>query len=168
MPRQIRGSYIYDVLANADKQADRYLVFEKWWSGFSFMNEAEIRWIVENLFIGNKLTRGEAAASDGKPIDPTRIDTPVVAFVTHGDNITPPQQALNWIFDLYEAVSELKARGHVVIHTLHDSIGHLGIFVSTKVAIKQHKQITSGPSRCWRQGSMKCRLTRRMAFKASP
>ncbi|MCB2076951.1 MAG: DUF3141 domain-containing protein, partial [Novosphingobium sp.] len=57
--------------------------------------------------------------------------------------ITPPQQALNWIPDLYGSVSELRARGHVIIYTLHDSIGHLGIFVSANVASKQHKQIAS-------------------------
>ena len=58
------------------------------------MNANEIRWIVENLFIGNKLTRGEAFLSDGTPVDLTRIEAPIVVFASHGDNITPPQQAL--------------------------------------------------------------------------
>ncbi len=133
----------YDVFADVDRQADRFLEFENWWSGFYFMNESEIRWIVENLFVGNRLTRGQAVLDDGTPIDLTRIQVPVVVFASHGDNITPPQQALNWIPDLYESVADLKARGHVIIYTLHDSIGHLGIFVSAKVAVKQHKQITS-------------------------
>jgi len=133
----------YNVFANVDKEADRYLEFERWWSGFYFMNENEIRWIVENLFIGNKLTRGQAILNDGTPVDLTRIKAPIVVFASHGDNITPPQQALNWIPDLYGSVQELRARGHVIIYTLHDSVGHLGIFVSAKVACKQHKQITS-------------------------
>ena len=38
------------------------------------MNGAEIRWIVENLFVGNRLTRGEAFLDDGTPIDLTRIE----------------------------------------------------------------------------------------------
>ena len=133
----------YDLLADVDTQAERFLEFERWWSGFYFMTEAEIRWIVETLFVGNKLTHGNAIMSDGTPIDLTRITSPVVVFASHGDNITPPQQALNWIPDLYNSVQELRARGHVIIYTLHDDVGHLGIFVSAKVASTQHKQITS-------------------------
>lgn len=133
----------YDLFADAPGGAERFLDFEKWWSGFYFMNEAEIRWIVENLFVGNKLTRGLAVLNDGTPVDLKRITAPVVVFASHGDNITPPQQALDWIPDLYPTVEELRARGHIIIYTLHDSIGHLGIFVSAKVATTQHKQITS-------------------------
>jgi len=131
----------FDLFANIDTEAERFLAFERWWSGFYFMNGNEIRWIVENLFIGNKLTRGEAFLSDGTPVDLDRIEAPVVVFASHGDNITPPQQALNWIPDLYKSVAEIQARGHVIIYTLHDSIGHLGIFVSAQVANKQHDQI---------------------------
>jgi hypothetical protein len=133
----------FDLFANVDKEAERFLDFERWWSGFYFMNANEIRWIVETLFIGNKLTRGEAFLSDGTPVDLTRIESPIVVFASHGDNITPPQQALNWILDLYGSVKEIAAQGHVIIYTLHDSIGHLGIFVSAQVANKQHEQIGS-------------------------
>jgi len=133
----------YDVFAKVDREADKFLEFENWWSGFYFMNEAEIRWIIENLFIGNKLTRGKAILDDGTRVDLTKIKAPIVVFASHGDNITPPQQALNWIPDLYESVNEIQARGHVIIYTLHESVGHLGIFVSGKVAARQHKEITS-------------------------
>jgi len=133
----------YDLYADIDDGTDRFLDFEKWWSGFYFMNEAEIRWIVENLFVGNKLTAGKAVLDDGTPVDLTRISAPVVVFASHGDNITPPQQALHWIADLYDSTEELRARGHVIIYTLHDSVGHLGIFVSAKIANTQHKQIGS-------------------------
>ncbi len=133
----------FDLFAKVDSEAKRYLEFERWWSGYYFMNENEIRWIVENLFIGNKLTSGEASLSDGTPIDLTRIEAPIIVFASHGDNITPPQQALDWIPDLYLSVNELQAHGHVIIYTLHDSVGHLGIFVSAQVANKQHEQIGS-------------------------
>jgi len=133
----------YDVFSRVDSEAGKFLEFENWWSGFYFMNEAEIRWIIENLFIGNKLTQGKAILDDGTRVDLTRIKAPVVVFASHGDNITPPQQALNWIPDLYESVDEIQARGHVIIYTLHDSVGHLGIFVSGKVAARQHKEINS-------------------------
>jgi pimeloyl-ACP methyl ester carboxylesterase len=133
----------YDLFADVDRGAGRFLEFERWWSGFHFMNGEEIRWIVENLFIGNRLTRGKARLGDGTPVDLTRIAAPVVVFASYGDNITPPQQALNWIPDLYGSVDEIAAYGHVIIYTLHESVGHLGIFVSAKVASKQHAQIGS-------------------------
>ncbi len=133
----------FDLFAKVDSEAPRFLEFERWWSGFYFMNDNEIRWIVETLFVGNKLTRGDAFLSDGTLVDLTRIEAPVIVFASHGDNITPPQQALNWIPDLYASVSEIQAHGHVIIYTLHDSVGHLGIFVSAQVANKQHEQIGS-------------------------
>jgi pimeloyl-ACP methyl ester carboxylesterase len=133
----------FDLFTNVDEEAERYLEFERWWSGFYFMNDSEFRWIVENLFIGNKLTRGEAYLNDGTLVDLTRIEAPVIVFASHGDTITPPQQALNWIPDLYHSEKEIEAQGHVIIYTLHESIGHLGIFVSAQVANKQHEQIGS-------------------------
>jgi poly(3-hydroxyalkanoate) synthetase len=87
--------------------------------------------------------RGEAFLDDGTPVDLMRIESPVIVFASHGDNITPTQQALNWIPDLYGSVKETEARGHVIIYTLHDSIGHLGIIVSAQVANRQHEQIGS-------------------------
>ena len=133
----------YSVFADVDSEAPRFLQFERWWSGFYFMTDAEIRWIIENLFVGNRLTKGEAVLDDGRLVDLRRIKSPIVVFASHGDNITPPEQALFWIADLYESSREITARGQVIIYTLHDSVGHLGIFVSSGVARKQHKQITS-------------------------
>ena len=60
-----------------------------------------------------------------------------------GDNITPPQQAFNWVADVYGSTDEIKARGQVIVGLLHEDIGHLGIFVSGKVAKKEHAQIVS-------------------------
>ncbi|MBV7396282.1 DUF3141 domain-containing protein [Mameliella sediminis] len=133
----------YDLFNDVDTGGDRFLEFEKWWTGFYFMTEAEIRWIVENLFIGNKLTAGQAVLDNGVPVDLARITAPVVVFASHGDNITPPQQALHWIADLYETTEELRARGHVIVYTLHDSVGHLGIFVSARIANTRHRHINS-------------------------
>ena len=60
-----------------------------------------------------------------------------------GDNITPPQQAFNWVADVYGSTEEIKARGQVIVGLLHQNVGHLGIFVSGKVAKKEHAQIVS-------------------------
>ena len=133
----------YEVFSNVDNGAERFLEFERWWSGFYFMNENEIRWIVENLFIGNKLARGGVNLDRRLHVDLRNVRAPVIVFASHGDNITPPPQALNWIVDTYSSVREIKARGQRIIYTVHDSIGHLGIFVSASVAKKQHEQITS-------------------------
>ena len=58
-----------------------------------------------------------------------------------GDNITPPQQAFNWIADVYGSTEEIKANGQTIVGLLHEDIGHLGIFVSGTVAKKEHAQI---------------------------
>jgi hypothetical protein len=58
-----------------------------------------------------------------------------------GDNITPPQQAFNWIGDLYSSTEEIKANGQTIVGLLHEDIGHLGIFVSGQVAKREHAQI---------------------------
>lgn len=140
------GNYIkkyYDVFANPEGESERYLDFENWWSGFYFMNEAEIRWIVENLFVGNRLARGGAQLDSQLHADLRNVRAPVIVFASHGDNITPPPQALNWIADVYSNVQEIKARGQKIVYTVHDTIGHLGIFVSASVANKQHKEIVS-------------------------
>jgi hypothetical protein len=65
----------------------------------------------------------------------------VVVFASFGDNITPPQQAFNWIANLYGSVEEIRRRGQVIVVHLHPTIGHLGIFVSAKIARKEHKEI---------------------------
>ena len=81
----------------------RFLEFERWWGGFYLMNEEEIRWIVNNLFIGNKLSQGEARLGPGRYFDLKSIKQPIIVFASMGDNITPPQQAFNWISDIYSS-----------------------------------------------------------------
>jgi pimeloyl-ACP methyl ester carboxylesterase/tellurite resistance protein len=133
----------YDLFVKGEDEVAHYLEFERWWSGFYFMNESEIRWVVENLFVGNKVAHGEANLDNRLHVDFRNIRAPIIVFASHGDNITPPAQALNWITDLYSNVHEIKARGQRIVYTVHDSIGHLGIFVSSSVANKQHKEISS-------------------------
>lgn len=53
-------SKYYKLYTHIDSEAERFLDFEKWWGGYCFMTEAEMRWILDNLFIGNKLANGEA------------------------------------------------------------------------------------------------------------
>ena len=94
---------------NIDTEAARFLEFERWWGGFYLFNDAEIRWIVNNLFVGNKLSAGDARLGPGRFFDLKSIKSPIIVFASMGDNITPPQQAFNWIGDLYSSTDEIKA-----------------------------------------------------------
>jgi pimeloyl-ACP methyl ester carboxylesterase len=130
----------YNLFSNIDTEPERFLEFERWWGGFYLMNREEIEWITRNLFVGNKLWSG-TKATGGKAFDLRDIKAPIVLFASMGDNITPPQQAFNWVADVYGSTDEIKARGQVIVGLLHQDIGHLGIFVSGKVAKKEHAQI---------------------------
>jgi len=132
-----------NVFANADSETQRFLEFERWWGGYFIMNREEIEWITQNLFVGNKLWTGGVQASRGHMFDLREIKVPIVLFASLGDNITPPQQAFNWVADVYQSTEEIKARGQVIVGLMHEEIGHLGIFVAGKVAKKEHAQIVS-------------------------
>lgn len=132
----------YHVFANVDTEPPRFLDFERWWSGYYLMNGSEIEWITQNLFVGNDLwTSGQKVADD--VLDLRQVRAPIVMFASMGDNITPPQQAFNWVTDVYSSTEELKARGQVIIGLLHRSAGHLALFVSGKVAKREHTQLVS-------------------------
>ncbi len=133
----------YNVYSKVDSESERFLEFETWWGSPVLLNAGEMQWIADNLFVGNKLSTGEVRTSEGVRVDLRNIKTPIVCFCSWGDDITPPQQALDWILDLYDDVSEIVANGQTIIYSLHQSIGHLGIFVSGKVAAKEHREFVS-------------------------
>lgn len=132
----------YNLWSHVDTEADRFLEFERWWGGFFRMTGAEIEGIVENLFVGNKLARGSVVA-DGQPINLRNIRAPIIVFASWGDNITPPPQALNWIIDTWGDERAIAAAGRTIVYVLHDSVGHLGIFVGGEIARKEHDQLVS-------------------------
>ena len=105
------------------------------------MNAEEIHFIVSNLFVGNKLEKGELELHEGEPLSLKNIQSPIVVFASQGDNITPPQQALSWIPKVYRSTDEIRKLGQVIVYIIHEDIGHLGIFVAASVAKKEHKEI---------------------------
>jgi pimeloyl-ACP methyl ester carboxylesterase len=140
-PANTLWSKQYSLYAKIDTETQRYLTFEKWWGGFFLMTGQEIHTIVDGLFVGNKLERGEFELAQGKRIDLKDNNNPVVVFASFGDNITPPQQAFNWIVKAYGSAEEIRRRKQVIVVHTHKDIGHLGIFVSAKIARRDHKEI---------------------------
>ena len=140
--RNYFGKY-YDLFSDVEGGREAFLEFERWWGGYHFTNESEIRWIVEQLFIGNRLARGEAQLEPGLHVDLRNIKSPIIVFASRGDNITPPQQALNWIADTFSDEHEIRVRGQRIIYMVHEKVGHLGIFVSSSIARKEHAEVSS-------------------------
>jgi hypothetical protein len=92
--------------------------------------------------VGNRLARGTIKKGD-QTIDLRNIQSPVVVFASWGDNITPPPQALNWIIDAWGDERAITAAGRTIVYVLHETVGHLGIFVGAEVARKEHDQLVA-------------------------
>jgi pimeloyl-ACP methyl ester carboxylesterase len=133
----------YNVWSKIDTETERFLDFETWWGNPVLLNATEMQWIADNLFVGNKLATGQIHTSDGVRIDLRNITAPIIVFCSWGDNITPPQQALGWVLDLYPTDRDLIVNGQTIVYTMHQNIGHLGIFVSGKVATKEHGELVT-------------------------
>jgi len=132
------GKY-YHLFSEVDTEAARFLDFERWWGSPTLLNGEEIEMIVDDLFIGNQLSGGLGRKTSG--LDLKRIEVPVVVFCSYGDNITSPQQALDWIADVYPSDLALQNAGRTIVYLRHASIGHLGIFVSGDVARREHREL---------------------------
>ena len=132
------GKY-YHLFSEVDSEAARFLDFERWWGSPTLLNGEEIEMIVDDLFIGNQLSGGLGRKSSG--LDLKLIEVPVVVFCSYGDNITSPQQALDWITDVYPSDLALQSAGRTIVYLRHASIGHLGIFVSGEVARREHREL---------------------------
>ncbi|WP_404345515.1 DUF3141 domain-containing protein [Vreelandella aquamarina] len=133
----------YHLYANVDTETKRYLEFERWWGGHVVLGGEEIQYIVDNLFVGNRLSTAQLVTRDGRRIDLRNVRSPVVVFCSRGDDITPPPQALGWIRDLYEGEEDIVANEQTIIYCQHDTTGHLGIFVSGSVSRKEHSEFTA-------------------------
>ena len=75
-----------------------------------------MQYIVDNLFVGNKLSTAQMVTADGVRLDLREIRSPIVCFCSRGDNITPPQQALGWILDLYRSDEDILASGQTIVY----------------------------------------------------
>lgn len=142
-PANTYWSKHHNLYAKIDTELPRYLGFEQWWGGHVMLNAEEMQFIVDNLFVGNKLASADLVTSTGTRIDLRNVRSPIVVFCSKADNITPPPQALDWILHLYDTVDDIRAHGQTIVYAVHESIGHLGIFVSGSVAKKEHDQFAT-------------------------
>ncbi|WP_016854569.1 DUF3141 domain-containing protein [Halomonas smyrnensis] len=133
----------YHLYSRVDTEAERYLDFERWWGGHVVLGGQEIQYIVDNLFVGNRLSTAQMVTADGRRIDLRNLRSPVVVFCSRGDDITPPPQALGWVQDLYQDTDDLIANEQTIVYCVHDTTGHLGIFVSGSVSRKEHAEFTA-------------------------
>src|SRR5208282_4672458 len=49
----------YNVYSKVDTEKQRFLEFETYWGSPVLLNAGEMQWIVDNLFVGNKLSTGQ-------------------------------------------------------------------------------------------------------------
>ncbi len=142
-PANTLWSKRYTLYSKVDTEARRFLDFEEYWGGHVFLNDVEMQYIVDNLFVGNRLATAELITSDGIRLDLRNIRSPIVVFCSYGDNITPPPQALGWITDLYRDDMDVLTHDQTIVYATHESIGHLGIFVSGGVGRKEHRKFAA-------------------------
>ena len=133
----------YKVWANPPKEQERYLSFEKWWGDFVYLRGEELQYMVDKLFVANKLSTAQIVTREGMRLDIRDIKSPILCFCSQGDNITPPQQALDWILDNYDTVDEIRRQRQTILYCLHPTAGHLAIFVGTKVAAKEDAEFVN-------------------------
>lgn len=133
-PANTYWTKLYNLYANVDTEGPRLVDFERWWGNHFLLDHEEMDWIAQNLFVGSQPAQGAPTGADALAMDLRNLRSPIVVFATWDDTITPPQQALGWISDLYESDAALVAGKQVIVYSLRENAAHLGIFVSAKTA----------------------------------
>ena len=134
----------YNLYAKIDTEAPRYLEFEQWWGGHVLLNAAEMQFIVDELFVGNKLATAEIVTrrrladrlaqhtfAHRRLLLEGRQHHAAAAGAAIGSSISTRAST----------TSGRTARPSSM--PIHESIGHLGIFVSGSVAKKEHDEFAS-------------------------
>ena len=92
----------YHLFDKADTEPPRFLEFERWWGGYYLMNREEIEWITAQPLRRQQALEGRRQGRERRaPSTCATIKSPIILFASMGDNITPPQQAFNWVADVY-------------------------------------------------------------------
>ena len=155
-PANTLWSKQYNLYAKVDSEGPRYLEFEKWWGGHVLLNAEEMQWIVDNLFVGNRLATAEIVTQRRRAHRPAQHHRRrSSASARKGDNITPPQQALGWILDLYGSVDDIRANGQTIVYCVHEigrAPGHLRLRQRGEEGASGVRHATSTSSTACRPG----------------
>jgi poly(3-hydroxyalkanoate) synthetase len=107
---------------------ERHHHFETWFKHVQDIPGTFYLWIVEHLFVANRLVEGTLEIG-GERVDLSRIDCPLFLLGGARDHITPPSQ----VFSAADHVATKPAdiERHV------NSGGHLGLFMGSE-ALREH------------------------------
>ena len=130
-------------LPKVDTEAPRYLEFERWWGGHVNLTAEEMQFIVDELFVGNKLAAGLIKSSDGTAIDLAQYPLADRGVLLEGRQYHAPPAGAG-----LDSRPLRRCRRDPLLWSddrlfVHESVGHLGIFVSGGVARKEHGEFAS-------------------------
>ena len=134
----------YNVYSKVDTEAARFLDFETWWGSPVLLNAGEMQWIADNLFVGNKLATGRDRA-------PPTACASICATSRRRSSCSAPgattsrRRSRRWAGSSISTTTRTRSSrtARPSSTRMHQSIGHLGIFVSGKVATKEHGEFAS-------------------------
>lgn len=112
-----------ELLLNLDDPAfvERYAHFEDWLKHPQAIPGAFYLWILEELFVGNRLVQGSVRVA-GEAVALGRIACPVTMIAGTADHITPPEQVFALAGHL---ATPARRRTEITVEA-----GHLGLFMS--------------------------------------
>jgi Protein of unknown function (DUF3141) len=118
---------LFELYSKVDTEPGRFLESETWWGGPTLVNRAD-----------------EARSFDRQNrVDLGKLRSPIIVFASWREKVTPAQQALAWIPDLYASVEDIRLNRQTIVYCLHEKAGHLGIFVSGGAARRESPEKSS-------------------------
>ena len=81
--------------------------------------------------------------SDGRVLDLRNIRSPIVVFCSEGRQHHAAAAGARLDPGSLRSVDDIRAHGQTIVYSVHEKVGHLGIFVSGGVARKEHSEFSS-------------------------
>jgi len=95
------------------------------------------------LFVGKQPGRRQDCDVRRPEGGPAQHQVADPGVLLRGRQRHPAAAGAGWILDCYADVDDIRAYGQTIVYTVHQTIGHLGIFVSGGVAKKEHAEFSS-------------------------
>ena len=108
------------------------------------LNAGEMQWIADNLFVGNKLAQGAHRHLRRRAHRPAQHHVARSSCSAPGATRSRRRRR-RWAgcSTSTTATTTSSRSGQTIVYSVHQTIGHLGIFVSGKVATKEHSEFAS-------------------------